>query len=1247
MRSIALGAFLISAPFVPSIRAQEARHAADPAPGTPLGPVAEPPASNIVYPGMPLPPLETRNALVPSGSGLPALLDDGVPAPTERRVQTTESGDVVVEEGAGDPFFLSFASGSHFPPAGESIDPALVTAASSALASGRSETFAFVMFSKRMTPARLAVLEGLGARVQSFHPHYCLSVKLPVLSIDACASLDFVRWIGVATPQQKVHPRLVQELGQTAPGRTVDVWINVFESDLSAAASRESVGVARLWNSGSELEAPANGAFRVASGGWREAALRAQGVSLVEYVDSIRAFRARVLPSQIENLVGLDFVQFLEADLPAQLAHDESTPMVSNDITRAYFNGGTSQWVTVGHVDSGADLTHPDLANIAGVGWDFSGSATPFADGCEHGSHVMGTILGNGAVIGSQKGNAPGLGRFGGAGRVFMVRKYNDACASNGTSLSTIAGVLNADFNDGFAVSPKPIAINNSWGTLGSNWIGSEANARELDYQVYWTGQAWIFAAGNEGYGPNIRQEGTAKNVITVGSVDDYMVNGYLPGNPSAFSSTGPCGDGRWKPNVCAPGGAIKSVDANSGNAYKEMYGTSMAAPHVTGLVAQLCDMAPWLRYRSCALQTVLMASATTFNNQVLTQPPTASWEHLNTWGAGRIDGMRAMLGTGDSWWNTWTFDQNDNTWNWGDFSVPAGTTRIVVAMHYDEESASPGAGQALVNDWDLYLDQAPIDPNGNSGEWVAQQSSRDNTEIRILDNPNAGAWRWKVWPRATPVNQTVRMSVTVYFVGGPTQPVMSVQTNIADPFIKPNEHTTISTTVTNTTSFSASAAYLDVLDTFATVHSALVNLFDGSVANVSGNHQGGRDIELGNIPKNYARAVTWDVSWSGEGNWPWNPAVYGDNFNAAGNTQAYVTVDGTPPSNPSPISTSHGFWTWSANPTGTFLWNTPTDNLSGVDGYAVAVSAGAPVDPGLVQNLGAVNSWQVTLPGTGSTPSYMSIRAVDKCGNWSSYAPIGPFFVDNTPPSTPVNVGSFYAPGNWIGSNNFDITWSPCGDLHSGVAGYGVVVDQNPNTVPGVMTNPASSTLYSAGIPASGAYYAHVRAVDAVGNWSATTHAGPYLFNIAPVSTYCVAKVNSLGCTPSISSTFHGSVYWTTGFPVRATNVRNNKPGLLLYSTTGQASTPFQGGTLCLAAAIRRSTPLSSGGSPTGNDCTGVYQIDMNDFSHGVLGGTPAPELLVQGTLVRCQFWGRDPGFAAPNNSSLSNALEYFVCYY
>jgi hypothetical protein len=143
----------------------------------------------------------------------------------------------------------------------------------------------------------------------------------------------------------------------------------------------------------------------------------------------------------------------------------------------------------------------------------------------------------------------------------------------------------------------------------------------------------------------------------------------------------------------------------------------------------------------------------------------------------------------------------------------------------------------------------------------------------------------------------------------------------------------------------------------------------------------------------------------------------------------------------------------------------------------------------------------------------------------------------------------------------------------------------------------------------------------------------------------YCTAKVNSLGCTPSISGTGSPSATAASGFSVDVANVRNNKSGLHFYKVNGaQASTPFQGGTLCVGpSGIKRTPAQSAGGNPApANDCSGVYSLDFNAFTQGAAGGNPDPALKVPGATVHAQTWGRDQGFPAPMNTTLSDGLEW-----
>jgi hypothetical protein len=142
-------------------------------------------------------------------------------------------------------------------------------------------------------------------------------------------------------------------------------------------------------------------------------------------------------------------------------------------------------------------------------------------------------------------------------------------------------------------------------------------------------------------------------------------------------------------------------------------------------------------------------------------------------------------------------------------------------------------------------------------------------------------------------------------------------------------------------------------------------------------------------------------------------------------------------------------------------------------------------------------------------------------------------------------------------------------------------------------------------------------------------------LFPIAP-ATYCTGKVNSLGCTPSVASTGTPSVQSSAAFAVTASNVINQKSGLLFYGYKS-ATVAFQGGFKCIASPTRRTTVQNSGGAPTGSSCSGAYSFDFNAW---IASGTD-PTLGV-GAEVFAQYWSRDPG--TPSLTSLSNAIRFVI---
>ncbi|MGK0480740.1 MAG: hypothetical protein ACJAQ3_000705, partial [Planctomycetota bacterium] len=980
--------------------------------------------------------------------------DDAVPLPISARYEASDAGDVLVKEASGDPFFLGFAGGDHYPAANEILDPLVIEAIGQPYLDARPDavTYGFVMFSKRITKARVAELEDMGVRVLGFHPHYAMRVALPVDIVGAVSTLDFVRWVGTARAAQKLHPALNAELAKVPFGDKVRIYVSVFESDMNPGSSYTEIGRVDAIGPVATTAGEGNQLTRIwQSNGWMQAALEEAGAEVMSYSPGLKTFQLLVDRSVIAELAQRDFVQFIEPSPDAELnavPHDESRAMIASDRVVNSYDGGTNQIVVVGVVDSGIEIAHADL-NINGVGWNCTSGTTAWDDaansGNGHGTHVTGTILGRGVAELDQKGNAPGLASYGGTSRLFNYRRFPNPCS---VGLDSIASTFSNSFTDGAGnTTPKPHVVNNSWGsTISGIPVGTEFNARAADAAVFDQDQLWVWSAGNSGSGAStLGIESSAKNVFVVGNVVDYISTSVGdPGSLWTSSSRGPTADNRWKPNVVAPGRQIRSALANNNTGYANYSGTSMAAPHVTAVAAMLADRSGSYRYAPERMMSVLMASATTKNNISLT---TASSSHLDTYGTGRVNAFKSNFSFGGNTFQNWGFELNGNQQTGANFTVPVGTQRIVVVMAGIEDAASAGASSALINDYDLWIDRDPIDPAGNTGEYSAQQSTVDNCEIRIINAPQAGPWRWKVYPDGA--TSLTKLSITVYYVADDTTPDATLTLTAADQYIQPNDVVEVTAEVDND-DYVASAVVLDRGGSSATVVTSSTVLGDGVVTDLTDSISSGRDIVLGDIIDFYPRAGTWGVRYSTEGNKTFSVEARSDNM-INKSASVNIIVDGTMPGAVSSLtSSSHTENQWSNDPTIRWTWNAASDSLSGIQGYGIFETTSASI-PGAFLDINAVTSYTSAAYPTSVSGRFFNIRSVDRSDNWDSdYVSTGPYFIDTVAPGAPTSITSTSHPVNVPRCEDFlQVRFNSGTDAHSGVDGYSIAWSSSPTSTP------------------------------------------------------------------------------------------------------------------------------------------------------------------------------------------------------
>jgi len=197
-----------------------------------------------------------------------------------------------------------------------------------------------------------------------------------------------------------------------------------------------------------------------------------------------------------------------------------------------------------------------------------------------------------------------------------------------------------------------------------------------------------------------------------------------------------------------------------------------------------------------------------------------------------------------------------------------------------------------------------------------------------------------------------------------------------------------------------------------------------------------------------------------------------------------------------------------------------------------------------------------------------------------------------------------------------------------------------------GVLMAPAYS--WQNGVFGAGSGALAIACVDAyAGGTSAPSHESYFdNFSLASspgctgnVTLYCTAKVNSAGCTPAIHAVGFPAAGTPGGFDISATELLDNKFGLLFYGKSGPFSFPFQGGILCVMPPQARTDTQTSGGGAN-PPCDGFMSVDFNAYAAS--GADPG---LVAGQTVWAQYWSRDPGFAPPDNTNLTDAVEFTLC--